>query len=249
MSWFSRKPEFLSDGAIYTRVREVIAGSKQRLTIVSPYVDPTGDFVRQMQAASTDRRVDVRLIFRRDKTQEYLKKEWLQALLDAKVRIGTVDRLHSKIYASEEEVIVASMNFYSSSGENSFESGISFEGGSDLAKDAKAYLEVLERHAEWITGTGAATAVTQKVAAMPAAVAASTPVTKARRSKPEGFCIRCAKGIALNPERPYCSADFAAWSQYSNADYRDKVCHACGSDHPATMRKPVCRSCYQHLVA
>src|SRR5690606_13327542 len=105
---------------------------------------------RQIQTASMDRQVEVKLLFRRDKESEYLGKPWLQAFLDAKVKIGSVERLHSKIYASDVEVVLTSMNFYASSGENSFEAGVSFQGSDGVSKGVREYLALLERNTKWI---------------------------------------------------------------------------------------------------
>ncbi len=63
----------------------------------------------------------------------------------------------------------------------------------------------------------------------------------------QGFCIRCAVGIELDPEKPYCWEHYQKWAQYGNVDYEDSYCHGCGDDFPATMSKPLCRSCYRKM--
>lgn len=69
--------------------------------------------------------------------------------------------------------------------------------------------------------------------------------TRAPKAEAEtGFCIRCAEEIPLNPERPYCTADYKAWAKWENADYEDSHCHKCGRDTTVTMNKPLCKACF-----
>jgi len=64
----------------------------------------------------------------------------------------------------------------------------------------------------------------------------------------QGFCIRCSIPITLDQEKPYCWDDFQKWAEYENPDYEDSYCHSCGKEFPATMNKPLCRSCYRKMT-
>lgn len=238
MGLFSSDPELFTDGAIYSQIREIIAGAEETLTIVSPYIDPTGDFVRQMLSAA-DRRVDVTVLFRRDRLSEYKSKDWFRDLADAKVTLGTIERLHSKVYVNEKAALLTSMNFYSSSGENSFEIGMLVESGHSITKKLEEYLEFLAGHTEYISAG--------------ASVARRTSSSRPRRSEPsapsEGHCLRCGTGIPLNPARPYCATHYESWAKYKDAAYEERHCHRCGNQHPTSMRKPVCPKCYAQRPA
>ena len=72
----------------------------------------------------------------------------------------------------------------------------------------------------------------------------SKKVRATRTQNESGYCIRCAGRIQLNPQRPYCLKHFEKWAEYSNEDYEDSTCHVCGTDHAATMRKPLCPGCF-----
>jgi phosphatidylserine/phosphatidylglycerophosphate/cardiolipin synthase-like enzyme len=235
MGFFSRDVQLLTDGAVYSKMRELISDAEEQLFIVSPFIDPTGDFVRQILEAA-GRKVDVNIWFRRDKLADYRTKGWCRDLLAAKLKLGTVEKLHSKIYANEKTIILTSMNFYSSSGENSFEIGIVFESDHDLAEKVGEYIDFLERHTEFLSSDAGH--------AKPAAVETRRSKRNASPQAPEGHCLRCNTAIALDPKKPYCLPHYEQWATYKNVDYTDKYCHECGKKHGATMRKPLCDECY-----
>lgn len=60
-----------------------------------------------------------------------------------------------------------------------------------------------------------------------------------------GHCIRCRTSIPLEVDRPHCRVCWAAWSKYSNDDYSEKHCHACGKKHESTKAKPLCKPCWR----
>jgi len=235
MGLFGSTPQLLADGAIYTKVRELIVKAEERLDIISPYIDPTGDFVRQLEEAALSREVEVRLVFREDKLAEYRGTDWFRRLEAAGVSLAVIERLHSKVYRNESAAIVTSMNFFSSSGENSFEVGVFFEDDHKLAGQLEDYLTSLERHMKDV-GRASGSKRKQGVAR-----------GRAARKAPAGHCIRCDESIPFNPGRPYCPGDFESWARYENEDYPDKYCHRCGTPHPATMRKPLCRDCFEQV--
>jgi phosphatidylserine/phosphatidylglycerophosphate/cardiolipin synthase-like enzyme len=242
MGFFGSELQLLTDGAIYGRVRDLIAEAKKELIIISPYIDPTGDLVRQIEVASLDRKVDVRLVFRRDRLSEYLGTEWFRRLADAKVVVGTIERLHSKVYANEKFAVVTSMNFYSSSGENSFEAGVLFERDHNLGGQLEGYLAQLQRHVENVGQVSPAVGVRRSTGK-------ERTIPPRARVPAQGHCIRCGEPRAFDTSKPYCREDFEKWAEYENADYPDKFCHGCGSRYPATMNKPLCESCFREFGA
>ncbi|WPB74529.1 phospholipase D-like domain-containing protein [Archangium violaceum] len=239
MGLFGSTPQLLADGAIYAKVRELIVKAEKRLLIISPYIDPTGDFVRQLEEASLSREVEVQVVFRKDKLSEYRGTDWFRRLEAAGVTLAVIERLHSKVYRNESAAIVTSMNFFSSSGENSFEVGIFFEDDHKLAGQLEDYLTSLGRHMEDVVR---ARGSKRKQEAHGSHKGGSARV---RAQVADGHCIRCDESISFNPKRPYCADDHENWARYENADYPDKYCHRCGSPHPATMRKPLCRDCFE----
>ena len=64
-----------------------------------------------------------------------------------------------------------------------------------------------------------------------------------------GRCIRCKESIPFDPDRPLCDDCFASWNRYENWDYEEEYCHRCGADWDTSYAKPLCRPCYDQVVA
>jgi phosphatidylserine/phosphatidylglycerophosphate/cardiolipin synthase-like enzyme len=233
MGLFSKEPELLADFTNYARASEIFEKAQRYLTIVSPFIKPGDALVRQIEQAANVRKVSTTVIFREDKESEYSKAPWFERLGAAHVRLGVIDRLHSKIYRSEQAALVTSMNFYASSADNSFELGVFFESDHKLATPLDHYLKMLETSARWL-GQGVPRSNHQ----------AEAP----RAQSSQGHCIRCGTEIAFDHIRPYCPHDYESWKKWKDPDYEDKFCHRCGTNHPATMNKPLCRDCFKQVA-
>src|SRR5687767_5125869 len=112
--------EFLSDGDIFQRVRDLISSAKKQMTIVSPYLQVPPDHVRQLESA-IERGVIVSLMLREDCFSEYLSEPWFASLRALKLSMTVVERLHAKLYFNEQHAILTSMNYSRSSADNSRE--------------------------------------------------------------------------------------------------------------------------------
>ena len=62
-------------------------------------------------------------------------------------------------------------------------------------------------------------------------------------------CIRCKEPIPFDPDRPLCDDCFKSWKRYENWDYEEDYCHRCGADWDTSYAKPLCRPCYDQVVA
>ena len=64
-------------------------------------------------------------------------------------------------------------------------------------------------------------------------------------SDSRGKCIRCARAVDLDIDRPLCRDCYQVWSQFSNPDYEETYCLVCGKEKRGiTYAKPMCRPCY-----
>ncbi len=82
----------------------------------------------------------------------------------------------------------------------------------------------------------------------PAARPRSTTGSQAKATKApahKGHCIRCAKRMKYNTEKPLCPKCYKLWAKWSDENYEEKYCYACGLKHATSMRKPVCLPCYR----
>lgn len=223
----SKAPEVMTDGKIFSKFRELTEKTVEEIVIVSPYLDPPADVVRLLKN-SVSRGVQVDVLFREDKMAEYASKPWLAELAGAGVNFGALPLLHAKLYVFDgEHAIVTSMNLVETSWSNSRELGLLVPFSNELNQ----FLDQLEKDA-------------QAVGPNPRSASRRSRSQKSPPARADGFCIRCATAIALNPDRPYCREHYEKWAEYSNPDYKDKFCHGCGKSSPATMSKPLCSKCY-----
>lgn len=231
----SNEISVVSDGGIFSRLRELLNSAKQRVLLVAPYVDPNSDLVRQLKEA-LNRGVEVQIWFRHDKLSEYRNADWLRLLAEAGAQFRTIENLHAKIYLFDETYLVSSMNLTASSWNNSREIGFVLPPGESHVAEIEKYLQSLRSDGKDVGERGQRKGM-------------SRPKPESRgkrsgRSVESGHCLRCRVEISLDPKRPYCAEHYASWAQYQNDEYEEKFCHICGESEEATMKRPLCRDCY-----
>ncbi|MDP1915395.1 MAG: phospholipase D family protein [Myxococcales bacterium] len=227
--------ELASDGELFTQLRQLITKAEEDVLLVAPYVDPNDDLVRVLKDAT--RRVSVEIWFREDKATEYRAAAWFHDLTAAGVSFRAIKNLHAKLYAIDDSCIVSSMNLTKASWNNSREFGciVSLD-----SKHGDRIIQYIDALGEESTVVGS-----------PRQKEAKRHWNRSTRARPVeprtsqgGFCIRCSTSIPFSPERPYCKADYEKWAEYKNPDFKDKYCHKCGAPSAATLKRPLCRACF-----
>jgi len=169
--------------------------------------------------------------------------------------------LHAKCYINELFGIITSMNLYEHSQSNNWEMGVRFsrETDPDLYTQALEEVERILQASSPESNNQTAVAVTANQRAYEPRKPARTISPKLKAPPKKGFlekaldsvlgeeahCIRCGEMIDYNPEKPYCPKCFASWARFNNPDYKEKVCHKCGTKHTTTKTRPVCNDCYK----
>lgn len=262
----------------FGRLIGLIRNASTSVTLISPYFDlGTDDRIGQEIRNALKRRVCVTVIVRSHSTSgarspTTKQVEW-QAAMKAHVEAGLVlyevDWLHAKVYCSETEGIVSSLNLIRSSVTNSIEVGLHTTDAEQL-KDLKNMIEddVL-RHKKAVSLKGLSSAESAASRQAPVARSAQPPPLPGReppplpgrakadaepllarpvkkKSKPApGYCLRCAEEMDFNFVRPYCLEHYRSWAKFENEDYEEKYCHHCGDEHASTMARPLCRDCFR----
>ena len=111
----------IRDSFINSHLLELIGRSEKYLVLVSPYLKLWGHLETQIEN-SVNRRVDVQMWYRSDQEKKY--KKTYDKLIKMGVKVGKIDTLHSKLYLSEKEGLMTSMNLLDFSKSNSREIGI-----------------------------------------------------------------------------------------------------------------------------
>jgi hypothetical protein len=261
--------EIINQNETVSRLYRLISEAERYLYLVSPYVslDKLRSLVRHVQGALS-RGVKVKLVVRQKDfstgNNDVLASESLPALRDAGLEVFVVKDLHAKIYLSEKNALMTSLNLLETSFNNSIEVGTWLRAGTPeyemlvrfLGQEIKPSLEKV---------------IEQPAVGRPASAAAKKPPSRARTQEQgnsdgdggllkkvgavlraaveflpsRGFCIRCGESVDYEPGRPLCREDYLVWKRYEDPTYRESYCHSCGEPSGTSVAKPLCLDCFR----
>ena len=220
--------KFLDTTGVSNELAQIIKGAKEKLILISPYLQISDRF-KEMLEDQDRMKLDIRIIYGKSELQPQ-ENNWLKSLKS--VRTSICKNLHAKCYLNEKEALISSMNFYEFSQMNNNEMGIVVY----KSEDAQLYSDVNEEARRLIRISEEIKVTVEKV------------IPKEELSKNgEGHCIHCGINIKMDPEHPYCLADYQKWKKLEDKAYVEKTgfCHICGKPHTSSMEKPVCMDCYK----
>lgn len=221
--------EFLTTKGMASAIENLIIEAKEKLIIVSPYLQVSETFQRRLKDAST-RGITVQILYGKDKLKS-VEKTKLKEI--SNLELYYVPKLHAKCYINEQHLIIGSMNFYEFSEANNIEMGMLFDAITDKAAYDKAMREV----DSWLINFKKEELIKDKKA-----------IQFSTNTKGSGICIRCHTDIKLDPGKPYCPSCYTSWAEYGNPTYIENYCHICWKPHETSMMKPICNSCYKDWV-
>lgn len=233
--------KFLTTTGMSAALEEIIKSAKQRVVLISPYLK-LNDRLRGLLEDRDRLQIDLRIVYGKSD----LHPEEMARLRQMRMlKLYFLKNLHAKCYLSEEQALIGSMNLYEFSQVNNEEMGILVQKAvePDLYESIREEAERLIRMSEYVEVT------IERAKPKPEAPKEAPARSKKRveQTDDEGFCIRCAESIPLNPEKPYCADHYREWSKWKNADYKDEFCHGCGDATGATLNKPLCRDCFKTI--
>lgn len=229
--------EFLETTGISHEITKLIRNSEDKLFLISPYLQ-IADSLRHLIKERDIRRIDLRIIYRKDNKINADDISFLQELTS--IKILACENLHAKCYLNENTAIITSMNLYEYSQQNNREMGIKIEKSvdkklyEDISEEVKAILQTSQP-------------IPFSIKKMDVPLRESLKNTVLKSDKLDGFCIRCGKEIKLNQKKPFCIDCYTGWEKYRNADYEEKFCHGCKKENISTMNKPFCLKCFKRL--
>ncbi len=222
--------KFLDTLGISNELGQIIKNAKEKLVIVSPYLQISDRF-KEMLEDQDRMRIYIDLIYRKSELQPQ-DSNWLKNLTSVRTRI--CKNLHAKCYLNESRALITSMNFYEFSQVNNEEMGIVVSKDEDpqLYEDINREVQRLIRNNDEIKVS------VEKVFSNNKKISSKT-VSK------NGFCIRCDTEIKLDPKMPLCKKCYKSWNKYADTKYKEKFCHICGEKFDSSMEKPVCLNCFK----
>jgi phosphatidylserine/phosphatidylglycerophosphate/cardiolipin synthase-like enzyme len=229
--------EFLTTNGTSYQIENVIIEAKEKLILVSPYLQLSKTFYERLKDASK-KNIPITIIFGKD---DLKPNEWNSLAGLRRVELYFFDNLHAKCYYNEAKMVITSMNMYEFSEKNNREMGVLIEKNKDQEIYEKAVAEtqsIIQSSEQIALNKTNRTLVTDNQISLSAIWS-----EKVYR----GYCIRCQRRIDFDPSKPLCNECFSSWVQYANYDFRENGCHHCGEYGETSMRKPLCYNCYQNL--
>ncbi len=230
--------KFLNTTGVSYHLEELIKGTKDRLILISPYLQFTDRIKEHLSHLNIQKR-DIRIVYRENKLQ-LEENNWLESQIG--IRTSLCKNLHSKCYLNENEAIITSMNLYEFSQQNNNEMGIYIS----KAQDTDLYNATLEEVQRLL-------AISEEIRVTVKKVTADTPpktekkvvVTKSAFAKPSGkqtgYCIRTGVEIPFNVKKPLSYDAYKKWNEFGDPDYPEKYCHFTGepSNGETSVSRPI----------
>jgi hypothetical protein len=229
--------KLISNEKIPIAINDLIDEATEYLLLISPYVKIWGHLRNHLEKCKAKTKV---AIIRDENLDE--KAEIIKEFNTLGITVKALQNLHAKIYLSEKACIISSMNLYDFSAANSEEVAVQITDRDSLVEIKKYVEDNLSYRSRDID-------LKKIMASGPRVENYNQKTPKVAKADISGHCIRCGKGIMLNPEKPYCKSCFESWALYENPEYREKHCHACGKPEATSMLKPVCKPCFYKLTS
>lgn len=230
--------KFLNTTGVSYHLEELIKGTKDRLILISPYLQFTDRIKEHLSNLNIQKR-DIRIVYRENKLQ-LEENNWLENQIG--IRTSLCKNLHAKCYINENEAIITSMNLYEFSQQNNNEMGIYIS----KTQDADLYNATIEEVQRLLTISEEIRVTVKKVTAdTPPKIEKKVVETKAAfvksSDKQKGFCIRTGVSIPFNVEKPMSYEAFKSWSKYNDPEYPEKFCHYSGelSNGDTSVSRPI----------
>lgn len=217
--------KFLNTTWVSYHLEELIKGTKDRLILISPYLQFTDRIKEHLSNLNIQKR-DIRIVYRENKLQ-LEENNWLESQIG--IRTSLCKNLHAKCYINENEAIITSMNLYEFSQQHNNEMGIYIS----KIQDPELYNATIEEVQRLLT-------ISEEIRVTVKKVTADTPpktenksvekkiLNKKSSDKQMGFCIRTGIQIPFNVEKPMSYEAYKSWSKYNDKDYAEKFCHFSG---------------------
>jgi|SRR3989338_2972128 len=225
--------KFLATKKISSEIEDILK-SKQKITLISPYLKLSKDF-RELLKLRNDKEIKTTIIF----GKQELNHDELSFLMGQRsIYLKFYETLHGKCYFNDDTMIITSMNLHEYSMQNNKEFGILLKKNESedkrLFQDVLDEIEIIESNSKEFEFRNVQKGFVRKE-------------ENNANIETNGFCIRCQAKIKIDPEHPYCLTDYRKWKKFEDKTYieRSGVCHICGKSNVSSMEKPVCAECYK----
>lgn len=242
--------KFLATENAYSNIVDIIKEAKSKVFLISPYIKISDQLFARLKYF--DRPGMKIVVVCRGKDLNDEEKSKLRQLKCLELRFD--EDLHAKCFYNEKAMVVTSMNLYEYSQRNNREMGflIRLNEDPEVFEDARIEAEYIVCNAK--KDSTVRNLVKGIVKEAKSVVDSFNEDTRertktprraktTRRTKREGYCIRCGENKTYDPNAPYCPKCFRKWNKWHNPNYKEHICHGCGKEIISTLNNPMCRTC------
>jgi len=221
----------------------LIDNANQYCYLVTPYYKPWELLNRSLELAAQAKK-KIYFILRNE-----LKVNNIASMLSRqyKCEVRILDYLHTKLYVSDKQAIISSMNLYDTSNSRNLEMGYLIESKPEVQKIKKEIIidELLKvkpvcLYKGWF--------YEEELEKKKTAELVKESILSA------GYCVCCGKKMnydsASNIMFPKIVRCYDCWANNINAEeweYEISYCHYCGKKHKARLAEPLHKECKEKL--
>jgi hypothetical protein len=252
--------EFLTTHATAYNIENIILNSKEKLVLVSPYLQISKTFMDRLNDAD-ERGTKILVIYGKDELKPG-ESDQLNKLKH--LTLLFCENLHAKCYFNEDTMVITSMNMYEFSEKTNREMGVLINRVSDANVYMNAVKEIqsIERASSnpedkipqqhhQVTVKNAPIITTSKPNNSKQSVVNKKPefsifgeIGKALGlTEKQGYCIRGGEQIPFDVSHPYCINHYKSWDK--DLGHKEHYCHLCGERRQTSFDKPLCLSCFK----
>ena len=253
--------EFLTTHATAYNIENIILNSKDKLVLVSPYLQVSKTFMDRLHDAD-ERGTKILVIYGKDELKPG-ERDQLNKLKNLSLLFCA--NLHAKCYFNEDTMVITSMNMYEFSEKTNREMGVLI----DRVTDANVYMNAIREiqsierasikpedkipQQHQVTAENALKIPTFQPNKFKQEVVHKKPefsilgeISKAfGLTEKKGYCIRGNEKIPFDMKHPLCIEHRKVWEIHNDPDYKEHYCHLCGERHQTSFNKPLCLSCFK----
>ena len=261
---------FITANDLNSALESIFEDAEEELIIISPYIKLHERFKSVLKTKLDNPDLSITVVFGKNESDlsRSMKKEDFDFFKQLpNIQIKHEKRLHAKLYANENNVLITSMNLYDYSQDTNIETGVlsktndKYVGGSSLGyferviNQSVLLFDKVPFYDKGILG------LTKKYEKSKIEYDVSTEFynnsnfTETRNSKRErvnkvdkksdqktiGYCIRTGVEIPFDTEKPLSINAYKSWKKFKNDEYAEKYCHFSGepSNGETSVKKPV----------
>ena len=193
--------EFLNTSAAYAAIEDIVNKANNKVVLISPYIKIPEPLLARLKYID-GKGIKIVVVCRKGDLKADVRSD-LKQLKSLELRFD--ENLHAKCFYNEELMVITSLNLYDYSQQNNREMGIllSLKDDHNVFNEARNEAEFIVHEAEKDSLIRSVFSEVVKDAKSILDSATEDDSRTTRRTKKEGYCIRCKTSIPYNLKKPY----------------------------------------------